>query len=217
MEEFVFLGITLDQNITWNEHIAKITIKISRITGLLRKLQFFPQHVLLTIYHTLIHSHILYGLLLWGSQYERIEKLQKKAIRVVANSPYISHTTPIFKTMNILKINDLFDIQLFKLYYRIVNNRLPSYFRSFDPHVRNEEHYNLRYSTLRLPMTRREYYVQCTKYQFFKLIRETPLDVLNNVSSQSLYQFSFQLKIAKLNNYEPNCNIRNCYVCQNAE
>ena len=68
--------------------------------------------------------------------------------------------------MNILKINDLFDIQLYKLYYRIVNNRLPSYFRSFDPHVRNEEHYNLRYSTLRLPMTRREYYVQCTKYTF---------------------------------------------------
>ena len=119
--------------------------------------------------------------------------------------------------MNILKIKDLFDIQLYKLYYRIVNNRLPLYFRSFDPHIRNEEHYHLRYSTLRLPMTRREYYVQCTKYQFLKLLRETPLDVLSNVSSQSLYQFAFQLKIAKLNNYEPNCNIRDCYVCQNAQ
>ena len=58
---FNILGVALDQNITWNPHVDKISITISRITGLLRKLQhYFPKHILITIYNSLIHSHLLH-------------------------------------------------------------------------------------------------------------------------------------------------------------
>ena len=40
---------------------------------------------------------------------------------------------------------------------------------------------------LRLPMTKREYYVQCTRYQFLKLIRETPLVELNRSGYQTYF------------------------------
>ena len=52
----------------------------------------------------------------------------KKAIRVVANRAYNSHTTPIFKELGILKINNLYQVQLYKLHYRNINNLLPAYF-----------------------------------------------------------------------------------------
>ena len=45
VNEFNFLGITLDQNITWKPHITKMAIKIARVIGVLNKLKhIFPQH-----------------------------------------------------------------------------------------------------------------------------------------------------------------------------
>ena len=43
---FDFLGITLDQNITWNDHISKISIKVARVIGIMNKLKhIFPHHL----------------------------------------------------------------------------------------------------------------------------------------------------------------------------
>ena len=36
--EFNFLGITIDQNVTWNAHITKTSIKIARVIGILQNL-----------------------------------------------------------------------------------------------------------------------------------------------------------------------------------
>ena len=58
----------------------------------------------------------MYGLLGWGFQSMRVEKLQKKIIRVLANRSYISHTTPIFKELRILTITDLYHVQLYELH-----------------------------------------------------------------------------------------------------
>ena len=73
----------------------------------------FSTTYLITIYNSFIHSHLMYGLLVWGFQSMRVEKLQKKAIRVLVNRPYISHTTPIFKELRILIITDLYHVQLY--------------------------------------------------------------------------------------------------------
>ena len=45
--EFIFLGITIDQDVTWNAHITKTSIKIARVIGILHKLRHsFPQRIL---------------------------------------------------------------------------------------------------------------------------------------------------------------------------
>ena len=61
-----------------------IANKISRVTGILYRLKsVFPKEVLVTLYKTLIASYIHYGLLVWGMDCNRIEGLQKKAIRLI--------------------------------------------------------------------------------------------------------------------------------------
>ena len=78
-EEFNFLGITIDQNITWTPHVRKISSKISRVISVLRKLKrIFPQHILCRIYNSLIHPHLKYCLNLWRFKHKRITILQKK-------------------------------------------------------------------------------------------------------------------------------------------
>ena len=211
--EFNFLGIDIDQNITWKPHVTKTAIKISRVIGVLNKLKhIFPQHILLTIYNSLIQPHLIYGLYLWGLNCKRLKILQKKAVRILAFKPYISHSTPIFKDLKILQLEDLYTMQLYKFYYKNTNNLLPSYFSSFTPFYNNHDH-NLRNNILRLPMTRHEYFVQCTKYQLLKLIRETPQDDLNRCTQLNIIQFSAYFKYSIINNYNPLCNLKKCYVC----
>ena len=61
VQNFNFLGLQVSSDITWNLHIHEISKKISRIIGILKKLQLIvPKNVRLTIYNTLILPHINY-------------------------------------------------------------------------------------------------------------------------------------------------------------
>ena len=58
----------------------------------------------------------------------RLYKLQKKSMRIITVAPYNAHAEPIFKSLNILKISDIFTLFQFKFYHKLINNKLPSYF-----------------------------------------------------------------------------------------
>ena len=64
-------------------------------------------------------------------------------------------------------------------------------FSRFLPNCNNgsAHNHNLRHQALRFPMTRKEYHVQSTKYQLFKLIKETPQLDLDRCLTSSLVQF----------------------------
>ena len=79
VESFNFLGIMLDENLTWKSHIEMVAKKFSKVTGILYRLKnIFPENVLFVLYNSLIVSYINYGLLLWGVQVHKLEHLQKK-------------------------------------------------------------------------------------------------------------------------------------------
>ena len=106
---FNFLSITLNENLSWKNHTKMVGNKISRVIGVLFRLKdVFPKEILLTLYNTLISSYINYGLLVWGTECAQIEGLQKKAIRLITNSSYIAHTTPLFVEEKLLKVQEIF-------------------------------------------------------------------------------------------------------------
>ena len=107
--------------------------KISRTVGLINRLKnYIPENALLTIYNTLIIPHLNYGILTWGFNSDRIMKIQKKAVRSITSSKYNAHTEPIFKTLKLLKINDIFKCQTLKFCYKLINGNLPVYFNQGD-------------------------------------------------------------------------------------
>ena len=79
VHSFNFLGIMLDESLTWTDHTNMVANKIPRVTGVLYRLKsVFPKEILLTLYNTLIESYIIYGLLVYGVKSNSIEVLQKK-------------------------------------------------------------------------------------------------------------------------------------------
>ena len=132
LRSFKFLGIIFDENLLWKSHVNMVTNKMSKIIGILNRLKLvYPQNALLLIYHSLFASHMNYGLLLWGTQVNRVSKLQKKAIRIISNSEYLAHSEPLFKILKLLKIEDLYKLKLMKFFYNLSYEALPPYFNYY--------------------------------------------------------------------------------------
>ena len=63
-----FLGVLLDENLCWKEHIKYIESKIAKNIGLLYKAKpYIDKHSLLSFYHSYIPSYINYRNIAWGS------------------------------------------------------------------------------------------------------------------------------------------------------
>ena len=130
---------------------AEVRIKISKIIGVMSRIKYqVSSKILLTIYNSLILSHLHYGILCWGFQCKGLFTVQKKAIRIVCKAKYNAHTDRLFKKLNLLKVEDIFKIQCLKFYYRLCKNKLPHYFslnfrftRNADVHDRQTRHGNV--------------------------------------------------------------------------
>ena len=111
--------------------IELIGLKVSKPIGIINHLKsIYPQCVLFTLYYSLIISHMLYGILLWGKSdnVDKIVKLQKRAIRMISFSRPITHTEPLLKTCNLLIFNDIYTFKLMKFFYKLSNDSLPADF-----------------------------------------------------------------------------------------
>ena len=69
MEEKVtakFLGVEIDNKLTWKDHIQFLASKVSKPITLLRRLRYtFPRRILRMIYMSLIYSHLNYCIIIW--------------------------------------------------------------------------------------------------------------------------------------------------------
>jgi len=112
VKETKLLGITIDNNINFKEHIHIISSKISKSLGIMYKIKsIVPKSVLSKMYYSFIYPYLIYGNEIWGAtdycHTEALFLLQKKAIRIITGSEYLAHTSPLFKEMKILKLKDI--------------------------------------------------------------------------------------------------------------
>ena len=69
VSEFNFLGLIISSDLKWNKHIEHISLKISKVIGIMFRMKYIlPSGILHTIYNTLIMPHYSYCLLTWGSK-----------------------------------------------------------------------------------------------------------------------------------------------------
>ena len=96
-----FLGVTVDDHLSWKDHLNNVCTKVARSVGVISKLRFFlPQQTLVTLYNAIIMPHLMYCNVAWGNTYRshinNIQVVQKKVVRFTTNSNYRSPSTPLF-------------------------------------------------------------------------------------------------------------------------
>ena len=219
VNSFNFLGLTLDENLLWNEHITKISSKISRTIGIINKLKhLLPLNIKVTMYNSLILPYINFGILLWGFKCSNIEKLQKKAIRCITCSRYNAHTEPLFKDLKLLKISDIFTLAKLKFYYKYVNANLPVRLLSFSFIPLNVIYNHSARNCNKLFMNRVKsvFGKQSLTYDIPTVINETDANIIEKIYTHSFHGYSLYIKNRFLSKYQYVCNRLNCYICQNS-
>ena len=123
IKEINFLGLHLNENISWKPHIDSLSNKLAKCAGVLNRLKrFLPAHILRTLYFRMVQSRMMFCLLTWWFSYYRLEKLQKRFVIIVSSSKCNAHSEPLFKALDILKIEHLFSQSCLKFVYKLKKN-----------------------------------------------------------------------------------------------
>lgn len=117
---FKLVGIRLDEGLTYRYQVEHVRQKIAQSLSLIiRSKAFLSYRAKILLYNSLIQSHLLYGVSIWGGTnaiyIDKLISLQKKAIRLVVGAPYNSHTKPLFARLQILEFGDLYKLSLLKI------------------------------------------------------------------------------------------------------
>ena len=134
-KEVVFLGVILDENLSWKPHILNVSRKISKSIGIIYKSSFCLSAMSLrTLYFSLVYPYLIYCTTVWGSTYQtnlkRLITLQKKVIKIISNVPFDAHTDNLFRDHQILKFNDIYLFQTATFMFLYTKGLLPNAFNN---------------------------------------------------------------------------------------
>ena len=133
VDSIKFLGVLLDENLTWKNHICDINKKNSKSIGILYKAKLLlNQKCLKDIYYAFIHSYLNYANICWAStNTNKLKKLlnkQKHAARIILNKDRMTHSRPLMKELQILNVYQLNIYQTLNFMYKTKLGLTPSIF-----------------------------------------------------------------------------------------
>ena len=183
--EMKYLGVILDSKLNWHNHIQYVCTKIAKAAGIIFKIRNkAPLKVLMLLYHSLVGTYLRYGIASWGSAkttaLAKLRNLQNRVVRHITHSHYGTNVDAEYKNLGILKLDEMYFLEVGKFMYRNSNLTLPlsfdEYFQPINHHHNTRTRVN---SVFSLPRPRTELGKQSIKYQGVKIWGEIPLDIQN--------------------------------------
>ena len=126
------LGVTIDQCLTWENHIQQLCSQLSSRLALLQRIKkYLPYHVRILYYNAYCLPILDYCCSIWGSaskaSLDCILKLQKRAARIILNANYLTPSFEMFKTLKWMTIYDRIYYQKAVLMFKCLRNLSPAY------------------------------------------------------------------------------------------
>lgn len=94
-----YLGLILDEHLSFNEHLHSLIPKLTCAVGMLAKIRhYITNETLKSVYFSIFNSHLLYGLQVWSlgnnPLQNRIITTQNKALRIITFKKSRQHSNP---------------------------------------------------------------------------------------------------------------------------
>ena len=184
VQEFKYLGLIIDNKLNWSSHIKLLATKLSRTLGLLYKVRhFLDKKSLLLILNSMFLSHLQYGIICWGrcnqTAMKTISTLLNKVLRCINFSNFHDSSTPLYIKYNLLKVEDIFKLEVIKFMYKWSKGNLPPTFNNYFNTIDNMHKHNTRYSKNNYFMSRKVTKVGMGALDYIgvRLWREVPADL----------------------------------------
>ena len=112
------------------------------------QLIYVPIKTLCLVYYNLVYSRIQYGILTWGTATKLLTKKMEVCLNcIIRIATFSSIYTPInstYKQLNILKILDIYHLELGKSMYQLYSDRLPAVFAQLFKKIKEIHCHNTR-------------------------------------------------------------------------
>ena len=123
-DSLMFLGVILDEHLTWKKDMQLIENKLSKDVGVLYKTsKLINCKCLRSIYFSFIHSYINYANIAWASTNKtKLKKLfgkQKRAARIIFNQDRFMCARPLLKTLNALNVYQIILLRVLLFMHKI--------------------------------------------------------------------------------------------------
>ena len=199
------MGILIDSNLNWKDQVECIAKKIRRSIGILSKLRYYVGlDILLSLCYALIYPFLTYGIIIWGNTYKTtlqpIFILQKKGIRIITFFRFDEHSSPLFKSLEIIKFLDLVTFYLAIFMFKYHNQLSPPVFISFFAKITQIHNYNTRLAS------KQSYYLPkaTTNYGIFNIRFQGPSvwnSIDEDIKSSSLSLFKKKMNQQFIKDY----------------
>uniref|UniRef100_A0A1B6GBB2 Reverse transcriptase domain-containing protein n=1 Tax=Cuerna arida TaxID=1464854 RepID=A0A1B6GBB2_9HEMI len=115
VEEVKHLGMTIDNRLSWNDHVDQLCARLSSAIFALKRIKLISTTAATkTAYHAIFETHLRYGIILWGSSsaqnLQRVLVLQKHAVRIMAGLSFPDTCRDAFRILNILTVTSIYII-----------------------------------------------------------------------------------------------------------
>lgn len=122
-----FLGVYLDTQLSWHTHVHETTLKIYRKIPILYRLRYiFPIKTMLTLYHSFVHSHITYAIVVYGLTYpttlKPLKVAQNTAVRALLSIPKTDSASYAYRLLNVQPIAVCVNYRVLLLAYKLLHN-----------------------------------------------------------------------------------------------
>ena len=107
--DFKYLGIVVDESLSWNNHVSYIASRVYPKLKLLNRISsFLSPAILLKIYKITILPILVYGCIVWGLCSEKnsdfLERLQNKAMRIILRMNHLTCTQSMRERLGLLTL-----------------------------------------------------------------------------------------------------------------
>ena len=107
-----FLGVMIGKKLTWKDHIALTSGKISRGIGMTIKARnYLNTSGLIRLYYFLIYPNLTYCNHIWGCTYNtnlhRLVTLQNRIVRIISHAKARDSSHPLYTQLGTMKLSDL--------------------------------------------------------------------------------------------------------------
>lgn len=151
-----FLGVFIDDNLSWKYHISSLCSRLSRNAGIFLKLRHFVSlSQMKSIYYSLVYPHVTYAIVAWGSAYKthlnKIQVKQNHILRIIFFATLYGKNTesalPLINLLDMLTVENIFKLNCLKFIYLWQTNQLPNIFDNYFEFAKNKHSYNTRYAS----------------------------------------------------------------------
>ena len=187
-----YLGVILDEKLNWEPQIKHLKQKLSQSLGIIAKMRhYLNQKNMISLYYAFFYSHILYGILGWGSatqvRKKSLQILQHRVLRVLNKSSWKDKITnkSLFLNSKLFEIDDIYKYELGKFMYLSNIKALPEIFENYFLSLEQKHNYNTR------SKSKKNYFVDTVQTNFGKNSLKFKRIQLWNKLPSTIKSFSF--------------------------